>query len=48
MDPDACLARLLDAAVSGDADELRWAADDLAGWLERGGHPPRDPRGRRA
>jgi hypothetical protein len=44
MDPDACLARLLDAATRGDADELADAAADLAGWLQRGGFPPRDPR----
>jgi hypothetical protein len=44
MDPDASLDRLLDAAIAGDAEELRWAADDLAGWLERGGYRPRDPR----
>jgi hypothetical protein len=47
MDPDACLDRLLDAAVAGEADELLWAAGDLAGWLQRGGVPPRDPRGER-
>jgi hypothetical protein len=44
MDPDACLDRLIDAATSGDADELRCAASDLAHWLERGGFPPSDPR----
>jgi hypothetical protein len=44
MDPEACLDRLLDAATSGDADELRGAADDLAAWLQDGGFPPRDPR----
>jgi hypothetical protein len=44
MDPEACLSRLIDAAVAGDAEELRWAADDLAGWLERGGYRPHDPR----
>jgi hypothetical protein len=43
MDPDACLDRLIDAATTGDAEELRWAADDLAGWLERGGFRPRTP-----
>jgi hypothetical protein len=44
MDPDACLALLIDAAVSGDADQLRQAAAYLATWLDRGGFPPRDPR----
>jgi hypothetical protein len=44
MDPDACLARLLDAAADGDPDRLIHAAEELAGWLRRGGFPPRDPR----
>jgi hypothetical protein len=44
MDPDACLDRLLDAAIGGDADELREAAAELSAWLEVGGFPPRDPR----
>lgn len=44
MDPDACLSRLIDAAIAGDAEELRYAADDLACWLERGGYRPYDPR----
>jgi hypothetical protein len=44
MDPDACLARLLDAAVAGDAEELLAAAGDLAGWLRHSGYPPDDPR----
>jgi hypothetical protein len=43
MDPDPCLDRLLDAAVNRDPAELL-AAADLAGWLRRGGFPPRDPR----
>ena len=43
MDPDACLARPGDAATRGDANELVDAAADLAGWLHRGGHPPRHP-----
>lgn len=47
MDPDACLDRLIDAAVAGHAGELAWAAAELAGWLRRGGFPPRDPRGQR-
>jgi hypothetical protein len=44
MDPDACLDRLLDAAVGRDPDTLIDAAVDLAQWLRRGGFPPRDPR----
>lgn len=44
MDPDACLVRLLDAAVAGDAEELLAAAGDLAGWLRHSGYPPDDPR----
>jgi hypothetical protein len=44
MDPDACLTRLLDAAVAGDAEDLLAAADDLADWLRHGGYPPKDPR----
>jgi hypothetical protein len=45
MDPDAALARLTDAAAAGDADEVRNAADDLAGWLDRGGFAPSRPCG---
>ena len=44
MDPDACLARLLDAAVAGDAEEFADAGDDLYVWLQGGGFAPRDPR----
>jgi hypothetical protein len=44
MDPDACLDRLLEAAVNRDPEELLGAAADLAEWLRRGGVPPRDPR----
>lgn len=40
MDPDAALARLVEAALDGDAAELRAAADDLAEWFERGGFKP--------
>lgn len=47
MDPDACLDRLLDAAVNRDPTELLAAAADLAAWLRRGGFPPRDPRAAR-
>lgn len=44
MDPDACLDRLLEAAVNLDPNALLDAAADLAEWLRRGGVPPRDPR----
>jgi hypothetical protein len=44
VDPDACLARLLDAAVAGDADGLAEVVGDLVAWLRAGGFPPRDPR----
>ncbi len=44
MDPDACLARLLDAAVAGDAEEFANAGEDLYDWLRGGGFAPRDPR----
>lgn len=40
MDPNACLARIVRAAVENDPAELREAADDLAGWLESGGFAP--------
>lgn len=43
MDPNTCLDRLIQAAVDGDAVELRAAAEDLATWLEKGGFPPRLP-----
>ena len=44
MDPDACLARLLDAAVAGDAEAFANAAEDLYAWLRGGGFAPGDPR----
>ena len=44
MDPDATLARLIDAAVNGLPDALREAANDLALWFERRGYSPLDPR----
>lgn len=40
MDPNACLARMLDAIVSGDKDEAIDAASDLNEWLARGGFEP--------
>lgn len=44
MDPDAALAKLIDAAVEGDTTDLLNAADDLASWLDHGGFAPSDPR----
>jgi hypothetical protein len=44
MDPNATLARLIDAAVIGDIEEMLNAVDDLARWLGRGGAKPNDPR----
>lgn len=46
MDPDACLARLLDAFRDGDADAACDAIDDLQEWLADGGALPADPRPR--
>ncbi len=43
-DPDACLQRLIDAAIAGDHAEILEAAEDLATWLKRGGFNPKDPR----
>lgn len=43
MDPNATLARIIEAAIAGDAETLREAAGDLAEWLERGGFAPADP-----
>ena len=40
MDPDACLARLVDALNEGDEDEARAAATDLGIWVGRDGYLP--------
>lgn len=40
MDPDATLQNIIDAAVAGEADELRYFANELAGWLDLGGFAP--------
>jgi hypothetical protein len=40
MDPNACLARVLEAVRTRDSDELRTAANDLADWLDKGGFQP--------
>src|SRR5262249_36975035 len=44
MDPNACLARIIDAATCDDTADLEAAAADLIGWLNSGGFPPSDPR----
>ena len=44
MDPDACLARLLDACNGGDRDTAVDALDDLRLWLTNGRFLPKDPR----
>lgn len=44
MDPDATLARLLDALTRGDLDEAFAAFDDLTTWISSGGFLPTDPR----
>lgn len=41
MDPNACFDRWKFAVARGDADEARDAADDLLGWLARGGFEPK-------
>ena len=44
MDPNATLAKLLDAFRDNDR-EASWAAiEDLQDWLARGGFMPADPR----
>ncbi len=40
MDPDAALERIIEAALQGNADELRSAAEDLASWLDADGFHP--------
>jgi hypothetical protein len=44
MDPDACLARLLDAFRANDREAAYDAIEDLSDWLAKGGFMPRDPR----
>lgn len=41
MDPTACLALLIAAALDGDADALEAHAADLVEWLRSGGFTPR-------
>lgn len=40
MDPNACLQRILEAALEEEPDELEHAAHDLAEWLRGGGFAP--------
>lgn len=40
MDPNATLEALIEAALNGDADELREMAEHLADWLDKRGFPP--------
>lgn len=44
MDPNACLDRIIDAAIDGDVEELGYATNELAEWLLKGGAAPADPR----
>jgi hypothetical protein len=44
MNPDATLANLIDAAVAGDAEEVKDYAGILSDWLKGGGFAPLDPR----
>jgi hypothetical protein len=44
MDPDACLALLLDAFRDKDREAAFDAIEDLNDWLARGGFMPKDPR----
>jgi len=41
MDPDATLARFLDACNDEDREEATEALEDLLGWIKRGGFLPR-------
>lgn len=40
MDPNACLERLIEAIRDRDYAEIRYAADDLADWIAKGGDSP--------
>ena len=44
MDPDACLALLLDAFRDGDREAAYGPLEDLLDWIAKGGFLPRDPR----
>lgn len=38
--PNACLERMIDAEIDGDAAKYGRAFSDLRQWLEGGGYPP--------
>jgi len=40
MDPDACFSELLDALTTAETESAHDRADDLLGWLDRGGFAP--------
>ena len=40
MDPHANLVEYLRAVADGDSEKIRELADDLAGWIEKGGYRP--------
>lgn len=44
MDPNACLARFLDACRAGDRDEALHTLGTLRVWIATGGFLPADPR----
>lgn len=44
MDPDACLAALLDAFRDGDREAAWDHIEALYDWLAKGGFMPKDPR----
>jgi hypothetical protein len=45
MDPNACFARFLSAALADDFPTALSAAEDLAAWMSSGGFEPTWPRG---
>jgi hypothetical protein len=44
MDPEAALADLIDAVVSGQIATAQEHLDALMNWTDHGGWLPRDPR----
>jgi hypothetical protein len=43
MDPNACLARIIEASKGTDRTEYACACEELADWLRRGGFKPTIP-----
>jgi hypothetical protein len=39
-DPDATLAKIVNACVNGDRRELYFATQDMRAWLAKGGYRP--------